>query len=490
MPKSGHIHRQEEVQRFYRMVATETDINESLKTLAQDAENARLYNSPPDAIVMRAIELGMDSRADIRRATGYGYDVIEKCLERHPLEVSFQTVGQVERLKLATFKPMVAGPKDLPPPIATAHTGASETAREAALVQRNAPMCVTCHNVCIMSGVDRNGRQRWRCRTCDFSFLGSGEVNQIKKEKRELAVSLFRSAKSVRQVAAEVGISTQTAQKIRDEEIKEPILCPCGKDAKRQGWCKFRYEQSPARQAVMEKVHMGHIDPHEEAEARVQEIVARAKESRKPLHVELGPEEEAVVAAMRDEDEPVNSGYQVVPAPAVEHCFCGREQPVGGKHRGTHRNKASRNGQKSVKIETEVRTEIAQPIVAETVEPDKKQDKMIPAQQTTSTEIYQGVRLHQDIQVCAQEIAQWPRAEIAALIGELARVADIPLQRPMPKTIKRAWSKEFENDDDTQGLSMLYLVSMLHDGMEDHEKQAVWTLIQYLKRMQAALEVA
>src|SRR5687768_13822143 len=46
---------------------------------------------------MRAIELGMGTRAELRRATGFGYDVIEKCLERLNGEISFQTVGQIER---------------------------------------------------------------------------------------------------------------------------------------------------------------------------------------------------------------------------------------------------------------------------------------------------------------------------------------------------------------------------------------------------------
>lgn len=87
------------------MAATETDINEDLKTLAQDAENARLYGSPPDAIVMRAIELGQGTRAELRRATGFDYSVIEKCLERLSGDISFQMIGQIERFHSTSNAP-------------------------------------------------------------------------------------------------------------------------------------------------------------------------------------------------------------------------------------------------------------------------------------------------------------------------------------------------------------------------------------------------
>ena len=73
---------------------------EDLRQLAEDASNARLYSSPPDGIVMRAIELGIGTRAGLRTATGFGYDVIEKCLERNSAELSFQTTGEIERFKL------------------------------------------------------------------------------------------------------------------------------------------------------------------------------------------------------------------------------------------------------------------------------------------------------------------------------------------------------------------------------------------------------
>lgn len=71
-------------------------------------------------------------------------------------------------------------------------------------------------------------------------------------------------------------------------------------------------------------------------------------------------------------------------------------------------------------------------------------------------------------------------------VAIVRRIATDPA--PMPKTVKRAWSKDFEADDSEEGITglcYLYLVSMLHDGMEENEKQAVWTLVLYLKRMQA-----
>jgi hypothetical protein len=62
----------------------------------------------------------------------------------------------------------------------------------------------------------------------------------------------------------------------------------------------------------------------------------------------------------------------------------------------------------------------------------------------------------------------------------------------MPTKIKPAWSPGFEKEvgdpEGGVGLSMFYLISMLHHHMEPHEKEAVWTLVQYLKRMEAYVE--
>ena len=85
--------------------------------------------------------------------------------------------------------------------------------------------------------------------------------------------------------------------------------------------------------------------------------------------------------------------------------------------------------------------------------------------------------------------------EVVAIVNRLQGPIPVPTDPPVaPRIIKRAWSKDFEDDDahgeGVPGLTMLYLISLFHDGMEEHEKEAVFTLIRYLKRIQAANEAA
>lgn len=113
----------------------------------------------------------------------------------------------------------------------------------------------------------------------------------------------------------------------------------------------------------------------------------------------------------------------------------------------------------------------------------------IAARRTTSAEVYGGVMLHEEIQVRVEEMASWPAERITEFFEALAKVVEIP-QRPIRKAIKLAWPKDFEDEspEGMTGLTMCYLVSLLHDSMEAHEKAAVWTLIQYIKRIQARVE--
>ena len=65
----------------------------------------------------------------------------------------------------------------------------------------------------------------------------------------------FHSGISIRQAEIQSGVSKETVLTIfRDYEKRfGPRLCVCGKDAKHQGWCWFRFKQSEARQAFMKK---------------------------------------------------------------------------------------------------------------------------------------------------------------------------------------------------------------------------------------------
>ncbi len=118
--------------------------------------------------------------------------------------------------------------------------------------------------------------------------------------------------------------------------------------------------------------------------------------------------------------------------------------------------------------------------------PAQIMQRIIPSAQV---QVMGGLKLHEQVEVRVSEIAQWPADRITEFFEALTKVIEIP-QRPfVPKEIKPAWSRDFENDDDAPGLTMLYLISMLHYNMEPHEQEAVWTLVMYLKRMEAAKEM-
>lgn len=68
---------------------------------------------------------------------------------------------------------------------------------------------------------------------------------------------LLQTGISNREVARQTGASTITIAKVRAEleKLTGPILCPCGTHSIHQGWCSWRFKQSPKRQAVMKRLH-------------------------------------------------------------------------------------------------------------------------------------------------------------------------------------------------------------------------------------------
>jgi transposase len=72
---------------------------------------------------------------------------------------------------------------------------------------------------------------------------------------RMLARELFAQGHSLRYVMRECGISKVTATAYRKRFFPEGVECQCGKDAKHQGWCKWRYQNSTKRQEFMRRWH-------------------------------------------------------------------------------------------------------------------------------------------------------------------------------------------------------------------------------------------
>ena len=296
----------------------------AFKELIADAESVRANGISPDWVVLKAIGLGVDTRQQLKDILGFGYDVIEKALERSSADLRSETRGGIERFSLAS-------------------SGATAKVEY----------------VCVDCGGPRSYGSGQRCKACY--------------------------------------------------------------DAK-----------SPTK------------------------------------------------AARRAE------GVEAEGAPNL--CFCGRVNPPGGRHRGTHRGKAKSAPYLAVPV-------VAAEVVSAPVTPA---DAGVPAVKESSIEVYGGVRHQEGSQVSAQEMASWSTERVVSFLDELFGCADMDVTLAMVDAIENrkpareitlAWSKEFESPDPEgiSGMTMLYLVSLLHDGMEQNEKDAVWTLIQYLKRVDATV---
>lgn len=133
--------------------------------------------------------------------------------------------------------------------------------------------------------------------------------------------------------------------------------------------------------------------------------------------------------------------------PEERKCHCGRTAGHTGRHIGgpakllhaetgkaapdvvrgkgctlptDHTGMCSKTGLSASGNGTNPKSEIAQPVRMEMVTVDKNQDTSIAAKQTTSAEVYGGVRVQQDIDIQVAEIAQWPEDRVIAFVDALA----------------------------------------------------------------------
>jgi hypothetical protein len=73
--------------------------------------------------------------------------------------------------------------------------------------------------------------------------------NYLAPQKVERLSQLFLQGFSMRAACRMVGCSTNTGWKYYP--IDTPPSCPCGLEAGHRGWCRVRYAESPARQAML-----------------------------------------------------------------------------------------------------------------------------------------------------------------------------------------------------------------------------------------------
>ena len=95
--------------------------------------------------------------------------------------------------------------------------------------------CVVCHGRMVKAGKTSNGRQRLRCLICKLSVNAYSARQNC--DQRASAVRLLRAGKSLRRVAASVGVDTRTVFNYSHNSLG---LCGCGREFRHPGWCAFR----------------------------------------------------------------------------------------------------------------------------------------------------------------------------------------------------------------------------------------------------------
>lgn len=110
----------------------------------------------------------------------------------------------------------------------------------------------------IRYGYAANGAARIACRPCGVSLNAEQTYSRLsvrKPTKYRLAAYLLGAGKSTREVESMIGISKKVVNDIRRSIFQNTdVLCGCGQEAGHRGWCSFRYDQSPARQATMARM--------------------------------------------------------------------------------------------------------------------------------------------------------------------------------------------------------------------------------------------
>lgn len=81
-----------------------------------------------------------------------------------------------------------------------------------------------------------------------------------RKAKQELVLLACRSGMSIRKTAEFAGVCQNTAKKWLNK-YRGAALCHCGRPSGHMGWCSHRLANSPARQAVIKRLHELQRDP-------------------------------------------------------------------------------------------------------------------------------------------------------------------------------------------------------------------------------------
>lgn len=102
-------------------------------------------------------------------------------------------------------------------------------------------------------GKNRSGKQRYRCRSCGKTrqrYIQRGDLYTA-PERVALVQDLARAGFGQADTMAITGLAKNTVSKIVNRMIADGLRCPCDQPHGHKGWCRFRFQQSEARQSFM-----------------------------------------------------------------------------------------------------------------------------------------------------------------------------------------------------------------------------------------------
>lgn len=124
-------------------------------------------------------------------------------------------------------------------------------------------------------------------------------MNLISKEKFDRIKAAILEGMTLRQVERATGVSKLTVAKYREIIVAMVpggvIFCKCGKASGHNGWCSYRFEESPARRRFMSELRGREVEPQHKAppviidhaalkeDERIYEGLRRAARLRDPL---------------------------------------------------------------------------------------------------------------------------------------------------------------------------------------------------------------
>lgn len=113
--------------------------------------------------------------------------------------------------------------------------------------------CPQCQGSTQKRGLNRDGRQRFRCAACKYHFFIDPKPVSARDEKRVAIVhALIATGSSTRGICRRLGVDRATVRRLNRGLRRQ--ACPCGKPGGHLGWCSFRAAKSPPRQAHLERL--------------------------------------------------------------------------------------------------------------------------------------------------------------------------------------------------------------------------------------------